>query len=219
MAERVVPNAAAQPKKAPADTSANKVAVQEESAEDSEASAEDADEESQADDTPADAEDSVEDGVDGVEADEDPAQDEPEWEAPALRTDGPTLAEYVKAGYKAENYPPRGFAVRVDPDEGKVEQTVVQGVKADVKKIQPAPVPVKSQISPEPEEMKDQDADAQKISDHILDSPQAFGIWINGKLHSFKKGRQRLTNEQKKACLEHRYVRDNGASIIKLVRK
>lgn len=29
----------------------------------------------------------------------------------ALRTDGPTLEEYIAAGYKAENYPPAGFAV------------------------------------------------------------------------------------------------------------
>jgi hypothetical protein len=29
-----------------------------------------------------------------------------------LRTDGPTLAEYVAAGYLAENYPPHGYASR-----------------------------------------------------------------------------------------------------------
>lgn len=33
----------------------------------------------------------------------------------ALREDGPTLEEYVAAGYKAENYPPRGFAKRDTP--------------------------------------------------------------------------------------------------------
>lgn len=32
-----------------------------------------------------------------------------------LRTDGPTLEEYVKAGYAAENYPPQGYAPRVEP--------------------------------------------------------------------------------------------------------
>lgn len=31
-----------------------------------------------------------------------------------LRLDGPTLDEYVKAGYLAENYPPSGYAVRED---------------------------------------------------------------------------------------------------------
>lgn len=38
-----------------------------------------------------------------------------------LRTDGPTLEEYVEAGYKAENYPPDGYAPRVD--EKKTEET------------------------------------------------------------------------------------------------
>jgi hypothetical protein len=34
-----------------------------------------------------------------------------------LRTDGPTLDEYVSAGYSAETYPPRGYEARVgDPD-------------------------------------------------------------------------------------------------------
>lgn len=32
-----------------------------------------------------------------------------------LRDDGPTLEEYVRAGYKAENYPPRGYKARTVP--------------------------------------------------------------------------------------------------------
>ena len=31
---------------------------------------------------------------------------------PALRTDGPTIEEFVFAGYKPENYPPAGYAER-----------------------------------------------------------------------------------------------------------
>lgn len=31
-----------------------------------------------------------------------------------LRMDGPTVEEYVRQGYKAENYPPRGYAVRTE---------------------------------------------------------------------------------------------------------
>ena len=31
---------------------------------------------------------------------------------PGLRLDGPTVAEYVKAGYLAANYPPEGYASR-----------------------------------------------------------------------------------------------------------
>jgi hypothetical protein len=34
-----------------------------------------------------------------------------------LRTDGPTLAEYVAAGYPAETYPPTGYAPRAEPVE------------------------------------------------------------------------------------------------------
>ena len=37
---------------------------------------------------------------------DDPTSAEP----PALKTDGPTLEEFVKAGYKAEDYPPAGYA-------------------------------------------------------------------------------------------------------------
>lgn len=32
--------------------------------------------------------------------------------AAGLRLDGPTLAQYVAAGYKANTYPPRGYARR-----------------------------------------------------------------------------------------------------------
>jgi hypothetical protein len=34
-----------------------------------------------------------------------------------LRTDGPTVAEYVAAGYLAANYPPQGYASRSSEDE------------------------------------------------------------------------------------------------------
>ncbi|MER9901610.1 hypothetical protein [Mesorhizobium sp. M0130] len=35
----------------------------------------------------------------------------------ALRDDGPTVAEYVAAGYAASAYPPKGFASRSTPEE------------------------------------------------------------------------------------------------------
>lgn len=35
----------------------------------------------------------------------------------ALRDDGPTIAEYVAAGYLASNYPPAGYASRSTPEE------------------------------------------------------------------------------------------------------
>lgn len=34
-----------------------------------------------------------------------------------LRTDGPTVAEYVAAGYRADNYPPQGYASRSTDEE------------------------------------------------------------------------------------------------------
>lgn len=40
--------------------------------------------------------------------------DEPS-EPETLREDGPTLEEYVAKGYKAENYPPQGYAARTTP--------------------------------------------------------------------------------------------------------
>lgn len=36
-----------------------------------------------------------------------------------LRADGPTVAEYVAAGYLAQNYPPQGYASRSTEDEIK----------------------------------------------------------------------------------------------------
>lgn len=34
-----------------------------------------------------------------------------------LRLDGPTVAEYIAAGYKASNYPPQGYASRSTAEE------------------------------------------------------------------------------------------------------
>ncbi|ARO24749.1 hypothetical protein TAL182_CH03003 [Rhizobium sp. TAL182] len=41
----------------------------------------------------------------------------PKSETVALREDGPTVEEYVAAGYLAANYPPSGYASRSTPDE------------------------------------------------------------------------------------------------------
>lgn len=37
--------------------------------------------------------------------------------APELRTDGPTVLEFIEAGYLAINYPPAGFASRSSQEE------------------------------------------------------------------------------------------------------
>ena len=41
----------------------------------------------------------------------------PATPAPTLRTDGPTLKEYVAAGYGADTYPPAGYAAREEQPE------------------------------------------------------------------------------------------------------
>ncbi len=38
-------------------------------------------------------------------------------DAEKLQEDGPTVAEYVAAGYPATNYPPQGYASRSTPEE------------------------------------------------------------------------------------------------------
>ena len=46
--------------------------------------------------------------------------DEPEgcsWQGAALREDGPTVSEFVAAGYLASNYPPDGYESRSTPEE------------------------------------------------------------------------------------------------------
>ncbi|TIM07606.1 hypothetical protein [Mesorhizobium sp.] len=48
----------------------------------------------------------------------------------ALRDDGPTIAEYMAAGYPASNYPPEGYASRSTPEE---IAEAVKAAKADEK--------------------------------------------------------------------------------------
>ncbi len=64
------------------------------------------------------------------------AETKPAWAAavdakkeaakPALRTDGPTMAEYVKAGYDAKNYPPAGYSDR----RGNI--TIINGRQGEI---------------------------------------------------------------------------------------
>lgn len=54
--------------------------------------------------------------------------------APELRTDGPTVAEFVTSGYQASNYPPTGYASRSTPEEiaAAVEQQKTSIAKTDM---------------------------------------------------------------------------------------
>ncbi len=47
----------------------------------------------------------------------------------ALRGDGPTVADYVAAGFSASNYPPEGFASRSSADEIAAAVAAGQGPK------------------------------------------------------------------------------------------
>lgn len=64
-------------------------------------------------------------------------------EAP-LRIDGPTLAEFVAAGYSAEDYPPAGYAVRTDeaaPFERPAEPATVTNVPVGRFPVEDTPEP------------------------------------------------------------------------------
>lgn len=108
-----------------------------------------------------------------------------------------------------------------EADDTEEEMVVQEAPKPAM--LQKPPVGVKSAIQPDTMMQKVEDAPPGKnpddVSDHILDSPQAFGIWIDGKLHRFLKGKTQLTHRQKEACLTHDYVRANGASVLKLVKR
>lgn len=60
-----------------------------------------------------------------------------------LRTDGPTIAEFVAAGYRAENYPPEGYASRSTDEEVKeaIEAQQVVGDGGASTSEQPAAEP------------------------------------------------------------------------------
>jgi hypothetical protein len=67
--------------------------------------------------------------------------------APELRADGPTLEEYVLAGYKAENYPPEGYAEKPSPgldhfrENGGISKSVAKRLTKDAAQRASAPPP------------------------------------------------------------------------------
>ncbi len=54
--------------------------------------------------------------------------------SPVLRDDGPTVAEYVAAGYLASNYPPEGYASR-STDEEIAAAVADESAKAELEKL------------------------------------------------------------------------------------
>lgn len=122
----------------------------------------------------------------------------------------------------AEKEGPQGSSQDAEDDsedeEELEEESTVQPDSEPSDEMHEPPVGQASAIAPQAEpHAEDENAKSQELSDHVLDSPQAFGIWINGSLHRFKKGKTRLTHEQKKACLTDKYVRANRAQVLKLV--
>lgn len=70
-----------------------------------------------------------------------------EQQEPALRDDGPTVAEFVERGYKASNYPPEGYASK------STEAEIAAAIEAEQPKTeeQAPPAPV-AQDEPKAEE-------------------------------------------------------------------
>lgn len=78
--------------------------------------------------------------------------------AEALRDDGPTVAEYVGAGYQAVNYPPSGYASRSTPEEIADAAAVQAGsVKSGKRAAKQAASDAAKQVEPEPAVAKDPD--------------------------------------------------------------
>lgn len=55
--------------------------------------------------------------VQEAKGDEEPAAEPESSKAPELKQDGPTVEEWVLAGYHADAYPPEGYASRSTPEE------------------------------------------------------------------------------------------------------
>lgn len=65
-----------------------------------------------------------------------------------LRTDGPTIAEFIAAGYSAANYPPQGCASRSTPEE------IAAALPPVAPPAPPAPVPPPPPSNPPADDAK-----------------------------------------------------------------
>lgn len=169
---------------------------------------------------------------------DDKAKDKPKAEKPADEAKKDDTVEEEKAEDQEESQEDDSEQEDTDEsdaedgeDEGSEDKTVLDPAaetdpetglqKARVTNSQVEP----AKAAPKPNRVKVDNATAQAasdkpddMSDSYLDSPQRFGIWIDGALVQFNKGKTRLTNKQKAECLVNRYVADNGAHVAKLVR-
>lgn len=93
--------------------------------------------------------------------------------SPGLREDGPTIAEYVSAGYLASNYPPNGYASRSTPEEiaAAVAAENAALAKAEAAKAKEVEKAEKAAAKAVAERLKIRDAllaDMMKLSDEDL---------------------------------------------------
>lgn len=78
--------------------------------------------------------------ADNVDAAQVKALGEPKPAAePELKTDGPTVAEYVAAGYRAANYPPEGYASK--STEAEIKAAIEKQAADDKAKEDEKPAP------------------------------------------------------------------------------
>jgi hypothetical protein len=78
---------------------------------------------------PVEAEDEVEVAAVTDEPEVAAVTDEVEDEPEAMRTDGPTLKEWVEAGYAAEAYPPTGYEPVSAPAPDPINLNALRGVQ------------------------------------------------------------------------------------------
>lgn len=103
----------------------------------------------------------------------------------ALREDGPTVAEYVQAGYLASNYPPAGYAARSTAEE-IAEAIAAQVGSAGI----------------------DADSGDQFSDEQIRAAIEA----VTGKAPHHKLGREKLIEQFNKLNAEHKARQDETAA-------
>ena len=91
----------------------------------------------------------------------------PEPEPAPLRLDGPTLEEYVAAGYKAWGYPPKGYASVPSRTDAPVREPVVSRADAFAEKSKQA---VRDAISAQPFRGSPEFDDLKVVADAIIDA-------------------------------------------------
>jgi hypothetical protein len=80
---------------------------------------------------------------------------------PPLRDDGPTIEEFVAAGYSAATYPPQGYAPRSTPEEIAAAIEAQAKAEADAKAAEEAAAQAEAQAKAEADAKAAEEAAAQ----------------------------------------------------------